>query len=67
MKGVQNIYLCPRHIACHRGHPEKCGRACAAEQAGNRLRYEEVAYVQVVSVKRDIVMNDEVCCGKEDD
>lgn len=35
-----NIYVCPRNIAPHRGHPEKCGRQCANARGGNGPTYD---------------------------
>ncbi|KAF1350534.1 hypothetical protein EJ07DRAFT_138660 [Lizonia empirigonia] len=61
IKGSQKIYLCPRQIQVHRGHPEMCGQACARAQAGNMIVYEDVPYLRIVTFKNDIIFDKKVC------
>jgi hypothetical protein len=58
---TRKVYLCPRLIGAHRGHPELCGQACHRRQAGCAVEYEEVTSLEVVSVQREIVFDEKAC------
>jgi hypothetical protein len=55
-KSARKVYLCPRQIAVHKGHPEMCGNACQRRQAQNVVEYEDQAFLQAVIVKKEIVL-----------
>jgi hypothetical protein len=57
----QKVYLCPRQIAVHKGHPQMYGGACHRRQAENVVEYENQACLLVVSVEKEIVFDDELC------
>jgi hypothetical protein len=58
---IRKVYLCPRQIAVHKGHPELCGGACHRRQAENVVVYEDQACLLVVSMEKEIVLDDKVC------
>jgi hypothetical protein len=58
---TRKVYLCPRQIVSHKGHPEQCGQACHSRQAGFAVEYEQVTYLEVVSVEKEIVFDEQVC------
>ncbi|CAI9627976.1 unnamed protein product [Alternaria burnsii] len=58
---TRKVYLCPRQIAGHKGRPELCGAACHKRQADNAVEYEDVGFLQVVSLKKEIVFDEKVC------
>ncbi|KAF2248606.1 hypothetical protein BU26DRAFT_483471 [Trematosphaeria pertusa] len=58
---VRKVYVCPRGIAVHRGHPEKCGQACAKAQGGTPAEYEEEPYWEVVTIRKSTVFDEKVC------
>jgi hypothetical protein len=58
---VRKVYLCPRQILVHRGDPSKCGRACREAQGDDDVRYQEVPYTDMVTVKKTVEFDDEVC------
>jgi hypothetical protein len=61
IKTTRKVYLCPRQIAVHKGHPQMCGGACHRRQAENVVEYENQACLLVVSVEKDIVFDDKLC------
>jgi hypothetical protein len=44
------VYVCPRRLAAHRGHSEKCGRRCDNARADGMYTYEEEHGVRVFAV-----------------
>jgi hypothetical protein len=58
---THKVYLCPRQIVVHRGHPEMCGGACHRRQAENDVVYDDETCLQVVSVERGILFDEKVC------
>ncbi|KAJ4368384.1 hypothetical protein N0V83_006741 [Neocucurbitaria cava] len=58
---TRKVYLCPRQIAIHRGHPDMCGAACHRAQAMNEVVYEDEPFFQVVSVEKEIMFDERVC------
>ena len=58
---TKKVYLCPRQIHVHRGSPERCGAACRKAQAENDVEYEDEAYLEVVSVRKEIIFDEAVC------
>ncbi|KAL2787002.1 hypothetical protein BJX66DRAFT_346426 [Aspergillus keveii] len=44
------VYVCPRRLAAHRGHSEKCGRRCDSAKADGMYTYEEEHGVRVFAV-----------------
>ena len=58
---TRKVYLCPRQIASHKGRPELCGAACHKRQADNAVEYEDVGFLQVVSLQKEIVFDEKVC------
>ena len=54
----RHVYLCPRGITVHRGHPEMCGAACHRAQAGTKVDYEEEKYTKVISILKSFQFND---------
>lgn len=58
---VKKIYLCPRMIPVHRGHPEMCGAACRKAQEGFAVEYEEEAFLEIVSVEKEIIFDEKIC------
>lgn len=57
----KKVYLCPRQILVHRGHPELCGAACHKVQAVNNVEYDEETHLQVVKVKKETIFDAKVC------
>ncbi|KAF2260393.1 hypothetical protein CC78DRAFT_472953 [Lojkania enalia] len=53
----RNVYLCPRRIHIHRGHPEKCGAACRKVQGDAAVEYEEEQSVRVVVTSKTFQFN----------
>jgi hypothetical protein len=58
---TRKVYLCPRQIVAHRGHPEMCGGACHRRQAENDVVYDDETYLQVVSVEKEIFFDEKLC------
>jgi hypothetical protein len=58
---TKKVYLCPRQIAAHRGRADLCGAACAKRQAFNDVVYEDVPYWQVLSMKKEVMFDEEKC------
>ncbi|CAO2654971.1 Nn.00g117040.m01.CDS01 [Neocucurbitaria sp. VM-36] len=58
---TRKVYLCPRQIHVHRGHPELCGAACHRRQAEQEVVYEDEASFQIVRVGKEIVFDEKVC------
>jgi hypothetical protein len=58
---VRKFYVCPRGIQVHYGNRDACGRACHNAQGDDDTDYEEEEYLEVVSVKKEIVFDEEVC------
>lgn len=58
---TRKVYLCPRQITAHRGHAEQCGGACHRRQAENDVVYENEPYWQVLSFKRNTMVDEKVC------
>ncbi|KAF1919957.1 hypothetical protein BDU57DRAFT_441639 [Ampelomyces quisqualis] len=58
---MRKVYLCPRQIAAHRGHADLCGQACHRRQAENAVMYEDEPYWQVMTMKKKVVYDEEVC------
>jgi hypothetical protein len=52
------VYLCPRGITVHRGHPDMCGAACHRARAGTKVDYEEEKYAEVVSITKSYQLSD---------
>ncbi|KAI0972751.1 hypothetical protein F4678DRAFT_429247 [Xylaria arbuscula] len=57
------VYLCPRRISVHRGHPENCGRQCENARGKSEREYEDVQLLTTVSVKTELRLKPEVCLG----
>ncbi|KAF2129318.1 hypothetical protein P153DRAFT_316163 [Dothidotthia symphoricarpi CBS 119687] len=58
---TKKVYLCPRLILVHKGHPEICGAACRSAQAGFAVQYEDELSLEIISVQKETVFNEEVC------
>ena len=58
---VHKTYVCPREIRCHYGNRDACGRACREYQGDADTDYDEEEYVEVVSVRREIVFDEKAC------
>ncbi|KAF1935268.1 hypothetical protein EJ02DRAFT_507148 [Clathrospora elynae] len=58
---IRKVYICPRGISVHMGAPEKCGMACAKAQGNADVGYDEVPYLNVVTIKKEIVFDEKVC------
>ena len=61
-RGTQAIYVCPRNIMGHEGHPESCGRQRKNEkrelEAVGRSCYVERGVVRVLAVTKKTVFHD---------
>jgi hypothetical protein len=52
------VYLCPRGITVHWGHPDMCGSVCHKAQAGTKIDYKEENYAEVVSITKSYQLSD---------
>jgi hypothetical protein len=57
---TKKVYLCPRQVPVHRGHPEMCGAACHKRQAENTVEYDEETYLEVLSIRKEVVFDESV-------
>ncbi|KAL2123496.1 hypothetical protein VTJ04DRAFT_3951 [Mycothermus thermophilus] len=60
----REVYVCPRDIEVHRGHPEKCGRRCHQERGDAPEKYETEDYVRVFLVRQEVVFYPEACMSR---
>ncbi|KAH7395266.1 hypothetical protein DE146DRAFT_765053 [Phaeosphaeria sp. MPI-PUGE-AT-0046c] len=58
---VRKVYICPRDIVVHRGDPNRCGAACRRAQGDEEPEFEEETYVEVVSVRNEVIFKAEAC------
>ncbi|KAH6613941.1 hypothetical protein C7974DRAFT_321867, partial [Boeremia exigua] len=58
---VHKTYVCPRRIAVHYGNQDRCGKACRLYQGDCDTEYDEEDYLEVVSVRKEIVFDETVC------
>ncbi|KAJ8118554.1 hypothetical protein OPT61_g488 [Boeremia exigua] len=58
---VHKTYVCPRGIVVHYGKRDACGRACRDAQGDDDTDYDEEDYIEVVSVRSEIVFDEKVC------
>lgn len=53
----RRVYICPRGIYSHRGHPEKCGRQCRAALGGQSSIYEVEEVLQMIKVQSTTIVD----------
>ncbi|KAJ4344145.1 hypothetical protein N0V95_006307 [Ascochyta clinopodiicola] len=58
---VRKTYICPRGIRVHYGNRSACGRACREYQGDDDTEYDEEDYLEVVSVQKEVVLDEKVC------
>ncbi|KAG4029473.1 hypothetical protein MFRU_015g00170 [Monilinia fructicola] len=58
------IYLCPRGLLCHRGHPNLCGRQCLAARQALGVQWEEKNILGGVLLKQTTIIDEELCFDK---
>lgn len=58
---VRKTYICPRGISVHYGNRDGCGRACREYKGDDDTEYDEEDYLEVVSVRKEVVFNESVC------
>ena len=63
----RRVYVCPRNIPFHRGHPERCGNECAKRRAGGPLQYDEEKWVEITSVVTTTIFDENVCKAELED
>ncbi|KAL4966310.1 BTB/POZ domain-containing protein [Aspergillus stella-maris] len=51
------VYMCPRGIDRHRGHPLECGRRCASARGSDGYQYEDEYRLKVVAFKTKVSIN----------
>jgi hypothetical protein len=60
----REVYVCPRDIEVHRGHPEKCGRRCHQARGDAAEEYETEGHVRVFLMRQEVVFNPDVCVSR---
>lgn len=58
---IRKVYICPRKVPVHSGAKEHYGAACEKARGNGPIEYEEVPYVETVTVEKEIVFNGDVC------
>jgi hypothetical protein len=58
---VHKTSIRPRRIQCRYGKREACGGACHGYKGDDNTDYDEADYLEVVTVKREVVFDEEVC------
>lgn len=60
---IKKVFLCPRRIPEHRGHPDRCGRRCddAMYDYDDIDEFENEEYVVVSVIRTKIEVNQELC------
>ncbi|KAL4929917.1 BTB/POZ domain-containing protein [Aspergillus undulatus] len=51
---TEKVYLCPRKIERHRGHPAECGKWCDLARGGDPVEYEDERRLNVMAVKESV-------------
>ncbi|RAR09354.1 hypothetical protein DDE82_001866 [Stemphylium lycopersici] len=54
-------FICSCRIPVHMGAKEECDAACEEARGDGPIDYEEVSYVETVTVKKEVVFNEYVC------
>ncbi|KAF2658828.1 hypothetical protein K491DRAFT_755909 [Lophiostoma macrostomum CBS 122681] len=65
IKRTEKVYVCPRGILSHRGHPEQCGRQCRNARGDEPYDYEEKEVIEVVSIMKSISYDPKICSAYE--
>lgn len=58
---TRQSYMYPREIREHRGAPGRCGKACHQVQDDDEDNYEAEEYIEVITVREEIMFNQSVC------
>lgn len=58
---TRKVYVCPRGIEVHRGHPEACGKMCEKVRGMADLEYEDEEIWRTMVVSKRVVLNQEAC------
>jgi BTB/POZ domain-containing protein KCTD9 len=60
----KDVYLCPRGISAHRGHPKACGKACDKARGDAPPDYEEEHVFTTLVVRKTVVFDHDLCVGE---
>ncbi|KAH0565715.1 hypothetical protein GP486_000879 [Trichoglossum hirsutum] len=58
---TQKVYVCPRGIGRHRGHPEACGRKCRGAQGDEEAKYEDEEVLRMLVVRKETIFDRNIC------
>lgn len=64
---IRKIYLCPRRIACHRGSPGSCGKACKNYQGDDPDEFQEEPYYEMVTIKNTTLVDKTLLMNNKED
>lgn len=60
---TENVYVCPRGLAKHRGNPGGCGKACEKARGDAQWIFEDEEILKVVRKHEKVVFDHSVCRG----
>jgi hypothetical protein len=61
--GIKKIYVCPRAIPAHRGHPDLCGMKCNKARGGQTCIFDDEPCLQGIVTRSKIIFDPRVCLG----
>ncbi|KAI1432243.1 hypothetical protein GGR50DRAFT_697195 [Xylaria sp. CBS 124048] len=61
---TEKVYLCPRRIHVHRGHPEKCGQQCRSARGTSERESEETQMITRITVTTQHIFDPQACWGQ---